>query len=64
MRMRMHLDHVFSGPALRWLDFDETAMFGSKSAPFHGLSDHVPIIGRCSVAPSRRDSHRPRPVAG
>jgi len=59
MRMRMHLDHVLSGSALRWLDFDDTPVFGDRTARFHGLSDHVPLIGRCSVAQTRRESHRP-----
>lgn len=50
MRMRMHLDHVFSGKGLRWLDFDGTERFGAKEGPFRGLSDHVPMIGRCAPA--------------
>jgi endonuclease/exonuclease/phosphatase family metal-dependent hydrolase len=47
MQMRMHVDHVFTGPALRWLDFDESYTFGDRTAPFHGLSDHVPVVARC-----------------
>lgn len=75
MRLRMHLDHIFSGPALGWLDFDDSHPFGDRAAVFHGLSDHVPVIGRCrlaagqkgtsqrgSVAP-KRDSRRPPPLA-
>jgi endonuclease/exonuclease/phosphatase family metal-dependent hydrolase len=50
MRMRMHLDHVFTGRGIRWLDFDETHPFGDRTAPFHGLSDHMPMIARCRVA--------------
>jgi endonuclease/exonuclease/phosphatase family metal-dependent hydrolase len=50
MRMRMHLDHVFAGQGLRWLDFDETRPFGDRQAPFHGLSDHMPMVARCRVA--------------
>jgi endonuclease/exonuclease/phosphatase family metal-dependent hydrolase len=50
MRMRMHLDHVFSGPALRWVDFDGSARFGDRAGAFHGLSDHVPLIGTCVAA--------------
>jgi endonuclease/exonuclease/phosphatase family metal-dependent hydrolase len=46
MRMRMHLDHVFSGPGLRWLDFEGSSPFGDRESPFHRLSDHTPIIGR------------------
>ena len=48
LRMRMHLDHVFSGPALRWVDFDGTTRFGDREGAFRGLSDHTPIIGRCA----------------
>jgi endonuclease/exonuclease/phosphatase family metal-dependent hydrolase len=60
MRLRMHLDHIFTGPALRWLDFDETHAFGDRSATFHGLSDHMPLIGRCRVSSGRAESQRPR----
>ncbi len=59
MRMRMHLDHVFSGSGLRWLDFDDSRPFGDPTAPFHGRSDHVPIVGCCRVA--RGDTVPPRP---
>lgn len=59
MQLRMHLDHIFTGPALCWTDFDETHAFGDRTAKFYGLSDHMPLIGRCSVA-SRQDSQRPR----
>jgi endonuclease/exonuclease/phosphatase family metal-dependent hydrolase len=58
MRMRMHLDHVFAGRGLRWLDFDETRVFGDRTALFHGLSDHMPMVGRCRVA--RGDTLPPR----
>lgn len=46
MRLRMHLDHLFSGGAVRWLDLDGSAPFGDPSGSFHGLSDHVPLVGR------------------
>jgi endonuclease/exonuclease/phosphatase family metal-dependent hydrolase len=46
LRMRMHLDHLFSGGAVRWIDLDDTHRFGDVAGPFHGLSDHVPLIGR------------------
>jgi endonuclease/exonuclease/phosphatase family metal-dependent hydrolase len=67
MRMRMHLDHVFAGPGFRWLDFEGTHAFGDRSAPFHGLSDHVPMIARCRIAsgdtkPPRAPGARPRSV--
>jgi endonuclease/exonuclease/phosphatase family metal-dependent hydrolase len=58
MRMRMHLDHVFTGRGLRWLDFDETYPFGDRTALFHGLSDHMPMVARCRVA--RSDTIPPR----
>jgi endonuclease/exonuclease/phosphatase family metal-dependent hydrolase len=58
MRMRMHLDHVFAGSGLRWLDFDDTHPFGDRDAPFHGLSDHVPMVARCR--PIRGDTIPPR----
>ena len=60
MRLRMHLDHIFTGPALKWVDFDETHAFGDRSAIFHGLSDHMPLIGRCRVGSGRPESQRPR----
>ena len=47
MQLRMHLDHILSGAAIDWLDFDETHAFGDTSSIFHGLSDHMPLIGRC-----------------
>jgi endonuclease/exonuclease/phosphatase family metal-dependent hydrolase len=46
MRLRMHLDHVFVGAGVEWLDFDGSSPFGDKQSPFHRLSDHVPLIGR------------------
>ncbi len=45
MNLRMHLDHVFSGNALEWRDFDGCHKFGQKNGLFGGLSDHVPILG-------------------
>jgi len=50
MNMRMHLDHVFSGPGLRWRDFDGTHRFGQRNGIFRGLSDHVPIVGSFAFA--------------
>jgi endonuclease/exonuclease/phosphatase family metal-dependent hydrolase len=46
MRLRMHLDHVFYGNGVAFLDLEGTAPFGDRHGSFHGLSDHVPIIGR------------------
>jgi endonuclease/exonuclease/phosphatase family metal-dependent hydrolase len=58
MRMRMHLDHVFTGRGLRWVDFDGTHPFGDRTGPFHGLSDHSPMLGRCRL--TREGSIPPR----
>ena len=44
MRLRMHLDHLFAGGGVRWVDVEGTRRFGDRSSPFHGLSDHVPLI--------------------
>ena len=49
LAMRMHLDHVFTGRALNWLDFQGSRPFGDRESAFHGLSDHVPLIGHCHV---------------
>jgi endonuclease/exonuclease/phosphatase family metal-dependent hydrolase len=49
LNLRMHLDHVFSGPGIEWIDAEGSAPFGRKSSVFHGLSDHVPLIARCRV---------------
>jgi endonuclease/exonuclease/phosphatase family metal-dependent hydrolase len=48
LNLRMHLDHVYSSPALEWLDFEGTLPFGHDGA-FDGLSDHVPLIARFRV---------------
>jgi endonuclease/exonuclease/phosphatase family metal-dependent hydrolase len=65
MSLRMHLDHIFTGPALQWLDFDETHAFGDRGAAFHGLSDHMPLIGRCRVgSAAKRESSRPETASG
>jgi hypothetical protein len=45
----MHLDHLFSSPGVRWLDLDGTLPFGDARSPFHGKSDHVPLIARFTV---------------
>jgi endonuclease/exonuclease/phosphatase family metal-dependent hydrolase len=44
MRYRMHLDHLF-GRGVEWLDVKDTAPFGDRDGLFHGLSDHVPLLG-------------------
>jgi len=48
-RLRMHLDHFFGGAAVDWMDMDGTCRYGDKASPFHGLSDHVPLIVRARV---------------
>jgi endonuclease/exonuclease/phosphatase family metal-dependent hydrolase len=50
MHLRMHLDHIFYGPGIRWADVADTHPFGDPKGPFHGLSDHVPLVGRFTVA--------------
>lgn len=49
MRLRMHLDHLFSGGGVTWLDTQDTLKFGDPSSPFFGLSDHMPLIARFQV---------------
>jgi endonuclease/exonuclease/phosphatase family metal-dependent hydrolase len=54
MHLRMHLDHVFGSAGVRWLDMQDTRPFGDLQSPFHGLSDHMPLIARFALpAPGR-----------
>lgn len=46
MRLRMHLDHVFAGNGITWVDVDGTRSFDDAGSPFGGLSDHVPLVAR------------------
>ena len=46
MRLRMHLDHVFFGNGVSFVDLEGTRPFGDRRGSFSGLSDHVPLIGR------------------
>ena len=46
MRLRMHLDHLFSSHHVEWLDLEGSRPFGDVESPFHALSDHIPLIGR------------------
>jgi endonuclease/exonuclease/phosphatase family metal-dependent hydrolase len=48
-RLRMHLDHVFGSPGIRFEDMDGTCRYGDKNGRFHGLSDHVPLIVKFSL---------------
>jgi endonuclease/exonuclease/phosphatase family metal-dependent hydrolase len=50
MNMRMHLDHVFAGSGVQFVDFDGTHRFGQRNGAFRGLSDHVPIVGSFTLA--------------
>lgn len=49
LRLRMHLDHLFAGGGVSWLDAADTARFGDREGPFHSFSDHVPLIGRFAL---------------
>ena len=49
LSLRMHLDHLFCNSRVRWLDLDGTLPFGDRRNPFHGKSDHVPLIGRFEI---------------
>ncbi len=53
-RLRMHLDHLFGGNGIRWVDLAGTEPFGR--GPFHGLSDHVPLIARFEPPPAGQAS--------
>ncbi|MGQ0506963.1 MAG: endonuclease/exonuclease/phosphatase family protein [Myxococcaceae bacterium] len=46
MRLRMHLDHVFCGGPVSWVDCEGTCAFGDPKSPFYGLSDHMPMVAR------------------
>ena len=48
LNLRMHLDHVYSSRHTQWVDFAGTEQFGG-GGDFAGLSDHVPLIGRCRM---------------
>lgn len=48
MKLRMHLDHIF-GNKVEFADMEDTRAFGDGTSPFHGLSDHVPLITRIGL---------------
>ena len=54
MRLRMHLDHIFSSDGVHWLDTEGTLAFGDPRSRFHGLSDHMPLIARFRLGASAR----------
>ncbi|PTL79952.1 endonuclease/exonuclease/phosphatase family protein [Vitiosangium sp. GDMCC 1.1324] len=64
MHMRMHLDHIFSGSGVRWLDADETRPFGDTRSRFHGLSDHMPLVARFQLEPPAVRAEPPAPPLG
>ena len=45
MHLRMHIDHAFTSAELAFDHFAETFPFGRGEGPFHGLSDHMPLVG-------------------
>lgn len=57
MRLRMHLDHIFSSSHLSWVDLADTHPFGS-GGPFDGLSDHTPLIGRFALPQPKAEPSR------
>ncbi|MCL2012352.1 MAG: endonuclease/exonuclease/phosphatase family protein [Cystobacterineae bacterium] len=46
MQLRLHLDHIFSSADIHWENMADTHGFGDLSSPFHGLSDHIPLIAQ------------------
>ncbi len=44
MNLRMHLDHIFGSKGVEFGDMSGTYRFGDTDGPFHGLSDHVPLV--------------------
>jgi endonuclease/exonuclease/phosphatase family metal-dependent hydrolase len=48
LHLRMRLDHIFAGKGVSCLDFEDTHPFGVEGR-WHGLSDHVPLVGRFRV---------------
>ena len=46
LHLRMHLDHLFSGGGVSWVDLEDTHPFDAAHNRFKGLSDHVPLVGR------------------
>jgi endonuclease/exonuclease/phosphatase family metal-dependent hydrolase len=49
LRLRMHLDHIFAGGGVQFVDLEGTAPYGDQGSPFCGKSDHMPLIARLAV---------------
>lgn len=60
LQLRMHLDHLFGGNGIRWVDLDGTSPYGGGA--FRGLSDHIPLIARFQVG-GRSAAQRSEDVA-
>ncbi|MBI4816477.1 MAG: endonuclease/exonuclease/phosphatase family protein [Deltaproteobacteria bacterium] len=50
MNLRMRIDHMFLGRGLVCRDIEGTHPFGQRDGLWHGLSDHVPVLGRFTTA--------------
>jgi endonuclease/exonuclease/phosphatase family metal-dependent hydrolase len=56
MNKRMNIDRIYSSPSVEWLDLEGSAPFDPTEdleSSFHGLSDHVPLLGRLRVSSAR-----------
>ena len=57
MKKRMNIDRIYSSPTVQWLDFEGSAPFDPPhggATGFHGLSDHVPLLGRLRASSALR----------
>jgi endonuclease/exonuclease/phosphatase family metal-dependent hydrolase len=52
LHLRMRLDHMFVGKGVDAVDFEDTHPFG-EDGRWHGLSDHVPLVGRFRMRQAR-----------
>ena len=53
LAMRMRLDHLLGGRAIKWVDVEGSHDFDDRESPFFGLSDHMPVLGRITLQPPR-----------
>ena len=51
--VHLRLDYMAGGNGIVWLDEEGTYAHGDKHGPFHGLSDHVPLIARVGGSENR-----------